>query len=76
MNIIKPTDNLDEVKKLHTANRKAWNEVAIKYSQGLDETIAFIKAGKSSIDRYVTHVGETVIIQVAYAIGDNKWHIP
>ncbi len=49
MNIIKPTDNLDEVKKLHTANRKAWNEAAIKYSQGLDEAIAFIKGGKSSI---------------------------
>ena len=49
MNIIKPADNPDEVKKRHTDNRNAWNEAAVKYSQELDEAIAFIKAGKSSL---------------------------
>ena len=49
MNIIKPADNSDEVQKRHTDNRKAWNEAAVKYSQGLNEAIAFIQAGKSSL---------------------------
>jgi len=38
-----------EVRARHQANRAAWNEGAARYTAGLEETIARLRAGKSSL---------------------------
>ncbi len=38
-----------EVRARHQDNRRAWNEGAIRYTAELEETIAFIRSGRSSL---------------------------
>ena len=38
-----------EVKARHEANRAAWNEGAVRYTEEIAETIAFLAAGKSNL---------------------------
>ncbi|SKA35393.1 Methylase involved in ubiquinone/menaquinone biosynthesis [Marinactinospora thermotolerans DSM 45154] len=38
-----------EVRRRHAANRVAWNEAAQRYSEGLPEAIAELRAGRSSV---------------------------
>jgi SAM-dependent methyltransferase len=38
-----------EVKARHQANRAAWNEGAVRYTEEIAETIAFLAAGKSNL---------------------------
>jgi SAM-dependent methyltransferase len=45
----KIADSPDEIRRRHEANRLAWNEGAEKYREELEETIAFIRAGKSNL---------------------------
>jgi SAM-dependent methyltransferase len=40
---------LDDIRRLHEDNRVAWNEAARAYASRVDETIAFIDAGRSSL---------------------------
>lgn len=45
----KPPENEAEVRAMHQANRSAWNEGAIHYTQMIDETVAFLGAGHSNL---------------------------
>ena len=45
----KPPQDEAEVRAMHEANRAGWNEGAISYTQAIDETIAFIRGGKSNL---------------------------
>jgi len=38
-----------EVRRRHEANRQGWNQGAMSYRSELDETLAFLKAGKSNL---------------------------
>ncbi len=42
-------ENETDVRAMHEANRASWNEGAISYAQTIDETIAFLRAGKSNL---------------------------
>lgn len=46
---VPPPQNEDEVRAMHEANRAGWNEGAIHYTQSIDETIAFLRAGNSNL---------------------------
>jgi SAM-dependent methyltransferase len=48
-NIENLPQNEDEVRARHEANRAGWNEGAIHYTQNIEETIAFLRAGKSNL---------------------------
>lgn len=48
-NILKPAQTPEEVRAWHAANRAAWNEGAQAYTAEIEETIAFLRAGKSSV---------------------------
>ncbi|MBN1372690.1 MAG: class I SAM-dependent methyltransferase [Anaerolineaceae bacterium] len=39
----------DEARARHESNRAAWNEGAAMYTAGIDEAIAFLKAGQSNL---------------------------
>ena len=39
----------EEVRRRHEANRASWNEAAVRYTEGMEATIEFIRAGKSSL---------------------------
>lgn len=39
----------DDVRARHQANRLAWNEGAVRYTQEVEETIAFLRAGQSNL---------------------------
>ncbi|HEY9075652.1 MAG TPA: methyltransferase domain-containing protein [Anaerolineaceae bacterium] len=41
--------DLNEVKARHAANRAGWNQAAIQYHAEIQETIAFLQSGKSSL---------------------------
>ena len=44
-----PAIGADDVCARHAANRLAWNEGAARYTQEIEETIAFLAAGKSNL---------------------------
>lgn len=44
-----PPKNEAEVRAMHEANRAGWNEGAIQYTQTIDETITFLREGKSNL---------------------------
>lgn len=45
-----PADTPEEVRLRHEANRRAWDEVATgAYAKRIEETIAFLRAGKSDL---------------------------
>ncbi len=44
-----PAASAAEVHARHAANRAAWNEGAVRYSEAIAETIAFLAAGKSNL---------------------------
>jgi SAM-dependent methyltransferase len=45
----KPPKNEQEVRARHESNRAGWNEGALRYTEGLDQVIEFLRAGKSSL---------------------------
>jgi hypothetical protein len=53
MNKVTPTGALAasaaEVRACHEANRAAWNEGAARYTEEIEDTIAFLRAGKSNL---------------------------
>lgn len=49
MEKVSPAKDAAEVKQRHAANREAWNEAAVKYTEELEQSIEFIKSGKSSL---------------------------
>ena len=44
-----PAVSADEVRARHDANRAAWNEGAARYTEEIEETIAFLRAGGSNL---------------------------
>jgi SAM-dependent methyltransferase len=44
-----PVMSAEEVRSRHEANRIAWNEGAARYTEEVEETIAFLRAGGSSL---------------------------
>ena len=44
-----PAGDAGEVRHRHESNRAAWNEGAARYTDQVDETIAFLRAGGSSL---------------------------
>src|SRR5690349_5439109 len=44
-----PADDAATVESRHEANRASWNEAAAHYTALVDETIAFIRAGRSNL---------------------------
>lgn len=45
----RPPENEAEVRARHESNRQGWNEGAVRYTESLDEAIAFLRAGKSNL---------------------------
>ena len=41
--------SVDDTQRFHEANRAAWNEAAQAYAERIDETVAFLRAGGSSL---------------------------
>jgi len=44
-----PASGPDEVRARHQANRAGWNQGAARYSETLDDTVAFLRAGGSNL---------------------------
>jgi SAM-dependent methyltransferase len=38
-----------EIRRRHAANRNGWNEAATQYATEIDDTVAFLRAGKSNV---------------------------
>ncbi len=45
----RPPENDAEVRARHEANRAGWNEGAVRYTEGIQRTIDFLRAGGSNI---------------------------
>ena len=46
---VEPTTTPAEARRRHAANREAWNEGAARYTENVDATINFIRAGQSNL---------------------------
>jgi SAM-dependent methyltransferase len=45
----KPPENEQDVRARHASNRAGWNEGALRYSEELDQAIAFLREGNSNL---------------------------
>ncbi len=46
---VSAASDIEEAKRRHECNRRGWNEAAVRYTEKLDQTIAFIAEGGSSL---------------------------
>lgn len=42
-------EDADEVRRRHESNRAAWNQGAVRYTEGVDKAVAFLRAGNSNL---------------------------
>jgi SAM-dependent methyltransferase len=47
--VVPPPESAAEVRERHESNRQGWNEGAAHYTRAFDDTLAFLRAGKSNL---------------------------